>query len=101
MRSSGSTNEGSRPHLQFFQQEVLPLARLCDGLRIKDPKHGNHHRNCVVAIWALFQTFCHDPEDMKVSLPDLVPLLIRAMGDKRYPELVVSISIARISLSWI
>ena len=90
MKASGTTNEGSRPHLRFFQQEVLPLARLCDGMRIKDPKNGNHHRNCVLAIWSLLPSFCQDPEDMASALPDLVPLLTRAMNDQRYPELVVS-----------
>jgi NUC173 domain len=82
---------GSSTRLDFFQSAVMPLARLCDQLAAtRPPAERNYHRTCVVRVWELFPCFCAAPEDVEEIFPSLSDTLCKALGDTRYPELLVS-----------
>jgi hypothetical protein len=43
----------------------------------------------VIDLWGLFPSFCLQPLDIEVTFPALAQTFVKAMGDKRYPELLV------------
>jgi ribosomal RNA-processing protein 12 len=86
MRLAGSSMATGCASLAFFHNEVIPLTREFDvniGL-------SNGHRQNFVELWSLLPCFCDKPTDITVSLPKIAPILVRAMKDKRYPQLLVS-----------
>ena len=44
----------------------------------------------VVSLWSLFSCFCHHPSDLSDYFETLLPTLVKAMEDERYPQLLVS-----------
>lgn len=90
MKVAGSIGGTYEVKLAFFHQSILPLARYYDALSMNEPSKASSHRSVILALWALFPCFCRNPTDLESSLPKLAPLLVRAMNDVRYPELVVS-----------
>jgi hypothetical protein len=89
MKNAASVTR-TRLHLAFFQTEVLGLARRCDALAFKHPNDKEFHMARVVDLWSLLHCFCQHPLDITSALPALAQTLVRAMGDTRYPQLVVS-----------
>jgi hypothetical protein len=91
MKTSGLVISDNRLHLSFFHEQVLPLAREFDALYVKGSTAGNAvFRSQVINLWALLPVFCRAPVDLDVAFPKLVPILVKAMSDERYPEFVVS-----------
>lgn len=83
-----------RPRLAFFQSHVLGLARKCDMASANDhltAVEASIQRSRVVDLWCLFPSFCLHPLDIEVTFPALAQTLVRAMSDKRYPELLTII----------
>ena len=92
MKVSGQIISDNGLHLAFFHEQVLPLAREFDALFVKGSTAGNVvFRSQVINLWALFPVFCRAPKDLDAAFPKLVPILLKAMSDERYPEFVVSI----------
>jgi ribosomal RNA-processing protein 12 len=89
MKTAGSLGGSYRLRLSFFQETVLPVARQYDALSMKNLTKSTFFRRHVLHLWALFPCFCRNPDDLESALPKLAPLLVRAMNDQRYPELVV------------
>jgi len=97
---SGGSGSPYRTKLAFFQTYVLGLARRCDVAGDETASGGgvgaveaSMQKGRVVELWSLFPAFCGGgggcgPEDMAKSLPVLVQILVRAMGDLRYPQLL-------------
>jgi ribosomal RNA-processing protein 12 len=82
-----------RPRLAFFQSHVLGLARKCDAASSSDnltAVEASIQRTRVIDLWSLFPSFCAHPLDVETTFPALAQTLVRAMSDKRYPELLVS-----------
>jgi len=79
-----------RPSMSFFQNTVLVLARKCDKVAAR---HNNEiDKARVIDLWSLFECSCSGiPGDFSQIFPMLVPTLLQAMGDKRYPKLVTII----------
>ena len=90
MRQSGTLSDTTHPSLVFFQQQVIPLARRFDVLASETEKDTVVRKQQAVEFWSLFPAFCVFPRDVVSSLPKLAPVLVRAMKDKRYPQLLVS-----------
>lgn len=90
MKTAGSLGGNYDLKLSFFQENVLPLARHYDALSFKEQSRSSSRRSLVLGVWALFPCFCRNPTDLDSSLTKIAPLLVRAMNDMRYPELVVS-----------
>jgi hypothetical protein len=90
MKSSEMERGDTDLSLSFFQQTVLPLARFYDSQATKGTANLLKQKRMVLALWGLFPCFCRRPTDLESVLPGLAPLLVRAMNDERYPELVVS-----------
>jgi ribosomal RNA-processing protein 12 len=94
MKTSATAVTPQRPHLEFFQSTVLEMARRCDAysaaanVKKADAKA---HRARVLDLWELFPCFCQSPVDVDAAFPSLAQILMRAMGDSRYPELVTII----------
>jgi len=88
LKASGSVVTGTQTHLEFFQDEILPLARQYDACFVKSTKGGAVFRSQVINIWTMFQLFCYNPSDLETGLPKIAPILIKAMNDQRYPEFV-------------
>ena len=83
-----------RPRLAFFQSHVLGLARKCDAGSAGDnltAVEASIQRSRVLDLWCLFPSFCLHPLDIELTFPTLAQTVLRAMGDKRYPELLVSL----------
>lgn len=76
--------------LSFFHERILPLARHYDSLAKDGGVRGKQLQQQAANLWALFPCFCVRPKDLATSLPNLAPILVRAMKDKRYPKLLVS-----------
>jgi hypothetical protein len=74
--------------LSFFQSDVLPLARYFDAMFANGGPSGEMCRSQVVNLWSLFPVFCRSPSDTEHAIPELAPILIKAMHDGRYPELI-------------
>ena len=95
MKSGAGNRSGSiPPRLEFFQKNVLELARQCDALSKQSNSSKASIRNAsrtrVVELWNLFPFFCSAiPSDMVQVLPSLNTTLGRVLEDKRYPELLV------------
>ena len=79
------------PRLHFFRTSVLVLARSCDKLAATKSANTQFHKNSAIALWALFPSFCASPSDIQSEVESIADTLCRAMGDKRYPELITSI----------
>lgn len=90
MKSSETERGETKPSLSFFQQTVLPLARFYDSQAANGAANSLKRKRTVLALWGLFPCFCRRPTDLEAVFPGLAPLLVRAMNDVRYPELVVS-----------
>ena len=81
-----------RPRLAFFQTHILGIARKCDAITASEKLtvvESSIHKSYVVDLWSLFPSFCLDPIDVDVTFPTLAQILIRAMSDERYPQLMV------------
>jgi hypothetical protein len=93
LKTSMSSASLPRPRLDFFQCTILQLARQCDAASSAAPNadaaSALFHRARVIDLWSLFPCFCHHPTDLEATFPVLSQTLVRAMGDARYPELVV------------
>jgi ribosomal RNA-processing protein 12 len=93
---------GVFPRLEFFQCTILQLARQCDAFSAAphvDAVSASFHRARVIDLWSLFPCFCRHPTDLDATFPALSQTLVRAMGDARYPELVVrTLSCQRVCL---
>ena len=89
LKAGSVANNYGRQRLSFFQTEVLKIAREFDALAVKNPSEAASHRYLVMELWSLLPCFCRHPADLQSSFPNLVPVLIRAMGDERYPNLGV------------
>ena len=90
IKTSAMAVQPERPSLGFFQKSILDLARQCDAFGANNPKAAPFHRARVIDLWSLLPCFCLHPTDLEEAFPSLSQTLIRAMGDSRYPELVVS-----------
>ena len=94
IKASLSTDSNPyRPRLAFFQSHVLGLARKCDAGSASDNMtavEASIQRSRVIDLWCLFPSFCLHPLDIELTFPALAQTLVRAMGDKRYPEILVS-----------
>lgn len=90
MKSAGSMSGSCDLHLSFFQNTVLPLARYYDSQAMKHAATSTENMRKVLALWGLFSCFCRKPVDIESAFPELAPILVRAMSDKRYPGLIVS-----------
>ena len=88
IKTSATAALGKRPHLKFFQERVLDVARRC-ATKVGGKKASNYD-DWVIGLWGLFPCFCQHPVDMQEHLEKLVPTLIKAMEDSRYPQLLVS-----------
>lgn len=91
MKTASGSALGKRPQLNFFQKNVLGLARTC-AMTVTKVSDRNLLDKWVVGIWNLFPCFCQHPVDLEEGFPNLIPTLVKAMEDKRYPQLLVSIS---------
>jgi hypothetical protein len=91
LKSSSMAVQTRQPHLAFFQQEMLGMARKCDAFAAAHPSDAAFHRARVADLWSLFPCFALNPADLPATLPDLAQILVRAMGDTRYPQLVTVI----------
>lgn len=80
---------GKRPHLMFFKASVLDLARRC-ATKVGGSSSKLSFDDWVLGLWGLFPCFCQNPSDARDSLEALVPTLVKAMEDSRYPQLLVS-----------
>lgn len=90
MKSSDSVGGETELSLYFFQHTVLPLARFYDSLGADSTMDSLKQKRTVISLWALFPSFCRRPTDLESEFGGLAPLLVKAMNDERYPELVVS-----------
>jgi NUC173 domain len=89
MKASGSVT--STPlHLAFFHDQILPLARHFDALAAKHPTGADSLRVFVTKLWGLLPVFCQRPADLDEAFPKLAPILVKAMSDRTYPDLIVS-----------
>jgi ribosomal RNA-processing protein 12 len=80
-----------RPRLAFFQSHVLELARKCDAASAADnitALEASIQKSRVVDLWSLFPSFCVNTSDIELTFPSLAQTLVRAMSDKRYPQLM-------------
>jgi NUC173 domain len=104
MKSAANTStvvaaDGIVPlRLEFFQKDVLEIARKCDTVAKTSPsvsdRKASHAR--VIELWNLFPCFCRSPTDITTILPALTTTLGRVLGDTRYPELLVRIEFVSI-----
>jgi hypothetical protein len=90
MKVAASISGSFQIHISFFQENVLPLTRHYDALSVRHPTKAASYKSQVLDLWALFPIFCRHPVDLVSSFPKLVPVLVRAMNDERYPQLLVS-----------
>ncbi|KAL3919924.1 MAG: hypothetical protein SGILL_003511 [Bacillariaceae sp.] len=90
MKASAIGN--SLSHLAFFQAEVLPLARKFDALSAQvEASKSAVFRTRVIDLWGLFPVFCRNPADVSGAFENLTPILVKAIFDTRYPELLTII----------
>ena len=92
LKGAAMTAQPESPHLAFFQNTILEMARAMDRLTSTTKKDGALHRARVVDLWNLFPCFCKAPIDIAESLPPLAVILSKALEDKRYPQLISIIS---------
>ena len=92
--ASTSTSAHHRPNLAFFQGTILALARKCDAATAAPSltaAEADAQKARVLELWSLLPAFCSNPADVEVTFPTLSQTLIKAVADKRYPQLVVSL----------
>ena len=92
--ASASTSAHHRPNLAFFQGTILALARKCDAATAASSltaAEADAQKARVLELWSLLPAFCSNPADVEVTFPTLSQTLIKAVADKRYPQLVVSL----------
>ena len=80
-----------RPRLAFFQSHVLELARKCDAASATNSitaLEASVQKSRVIDLWSLFPSFCINTSDIELTFPSLAQTLVRAMSDKRYPQLM-------------
>ena len=88
------------PRLSFFKNVILDLARKCDAAAAKTTttmaaavtkQRSSILQSRVYDLWSLFPCFCIrvTNKDLQYMFPNLVVTLVKAMGDVRYPKLVV------------
>ena len=88
------------PRLSFFKNVILDLARKCDAAAAKTTttmaaavtkQRSSILQSRVYDLWSLFPCFCIrvTNKDLQDMFPNLVVTLVKAMGDVRYPKLVV------------
>lgn len=87
MKQSGPSPDADAS-LLFFHNEIIPLARRFDVL-VSESNDSVVRKHQAVELWSLFPYFCVAPHDLVTTLPNLSPVLIRAMKDKKYPQLLV------------
>jgi hypothetical protein len=75
--------------IDFFNSSILKLARECDVLSAAKSSEKTLFHLQVVELWNLFSCFCKYPASIVSGFPPLTTTLIKAIGDKRYPELMV------------
>jgi len=92
MRQNAQFSGTAQTSLQFFQDEIIPLARRFDVLAKEGEKDTMVRKQQAVEFWSLFPSFCVFPRDVVTSLPKLAPVLVRAMKDRRYPQLLIHIA---------
>lgn len=95
--ASASGSAHHRPNLAFFQGTILALARKCDAASAAPSLTAAEaavQRTRVVELWSLLPSFCGYPADVEITFPTLSQTLVKAVGDKRYPQLVVSRAIS-------
>ena len=93
--ASASASAHHRPNLAFFQGTILALARKCDAATAAPSltaAEADSQKARVLELWSLLPAFCSNPADVEVTFPTLSQTLIKAVADKRYPQLVVSLS---------
>lgn len=81
------------PRLSFFQHRVLNIARKCDAASASSKitaATSSIYKSYVIDLWSLFPSCCSNPLDVESTFPSLAQTLVRAMTDKRYPQLLVS-----------
>ena len=88
LKSSSMAVQTRQPHLAFFEQEILGLARKCDAFAAAHPSAATFHQSRVADLWALLPCFGMNPADLQLTFPNLAQTLVRAMGDARYPQLI-------------
>ena len=88
LKSSSMAVQTKQPHLAFFQQEILGLARKCDAFAVANPSAATFHQARVTDLWSLLPCFGMNPADLQTIFPNLSQTLVRAMGDARYPQLI-------------
>lgn len=91
--ASASASAHHRPNLAFFQGTILALARKCDvatAAASLTAAEADSQKARVLELWSLLPAFCSNPADVEVTFPTLSQTLIKAVADKRYPQLVVS-----------
>jgi len=87
MKTATGASLGQRPHLEFFQTNILGLARQCASMVAKT-KDKDKYDSWVVGLWSLFPIFCQRPVDLVEHIEKLTPTLVKAMEDKRYPHIL-------------
>lgn len=88
MKTAAGAALGRRPHLAFFQSNILDLARRC-ATNVAGASDKASYDSWVVGLWSLFPCFCQNPVDIASRLDKLTPTLVKAMEDKRYPQILV------------
>ncbi|CAB9512441.1 RRP12-like protein [Seminavis robusta] len=90
MKTASSAAQEKRPRLEFFRTHVLDLARRCAtlGASSNSTSSRSNYDAWVVSLWSLFSCFCHHPSDLSDYLETLLPTLVKAMEDERYPQLL-------------
>jgi NUC173 domain len=88
MRLGGPPTGVGCASLAFFQNDIVPVIHDFDTAECNGDF--NTRRQIVVELWSLLPCFCVRPNDIAASLPKLAPFLVRAMKEKKYPQLLVS-----------
>ena len=92
-----------RPDVPFYQpqeasaiqERVLDVARRC-ATTVGGASSKSSYDEWVIGLWGLFPCFCQHPEDLQQHLEKLIPTLIKAMEDARYPQLLVRATCLRL-----
>ncbi len=81
--------------LAHFRDTILPLARAHDKAASSPNAtsvESNQHRQRVADAWALLPLYCRlSPPDVEDVFPKLAQILVKAVQDKRYPSVLLSV----------
>jgi len=96
IKSSSSLTLNIPMNLSYFQSHVLAMARKMDaktsggggGNKKKTRAEKAIYQSRVIELWSLFACFVGKPVDLEVSFMGVAGILVKAMGDSRYPQLV-------------